>query len=62
MDLVSLLIAVVVLGLLFYVVGLLPLPTPFKTIAKVIVIVIAIIYLLGLLGYGPGVRLRHSRT
>ena len=58
MDLVSLLIAVVVLGLLFYVVGLLPLPTPFKTIAKVIVIVIAIIYLLGLLGYGPGVNLR----
>lgn len=58
MDLVSLLIAVVVLGLLFYVVGLLPLPAPFKTIAKVIVIVIAIIYLLGLLGYGPGVNLR----
>jgi uncharacterized membrane protein len=58
MDLMSLLIAVIVLGLLFYVVGLLPLPAPFKTIAHVIVIVIAIIYLLGLMGYGPGVNLR----
>lgn len=58
MDLVSLLIAVVVLGLLFYVVGLLPLPAPFKTIAHVIVILIALIYLLGILGYGPGVNLR----
>ena len=58
MDLVSLLIAVVVLGLLIYVVGLLPLPAPFKTIAYVLVILIAILYLLGLLGIGPGVNLR----
>ena len=58
MDLVSLLIAIVVLGLLLYVVGLLPLPAPFKTIAHVIVVLIAIIYLLGILGYGPGVNLR----
>jgi hypothetical protein len=58
MDLVSLLIAVIVLGLLIYVVGLLPLPAPFKTIAYVIVIVIAILYLLGVLGIGPGVNLR----
>ena len=58
MDLVSLLIAVVVLGLLLYVVGLLPLPAPFKTIAHVIVVLIAIVYLLGILGYGPGVNLR----
>ncbi len=57
MDLVSLLIAVVVLGLLFYVVGLLPLPAPFKTIAYVIVVLIAMLYLLGVLGIGPGVDL-----
>ena len=57
MDLVSLLIVVVVLGLLIYVVGLLPLPAPFKTIAHVLVVIIAIVYLLGLLGYGPGVNL-----
>lgn len=58
MDLMSLLIAVIVLGLLIYVIGLLPLPAPFKMIANVIAIVIAIIYLLGVLGYGPGVNLR----
>ena len=58
MDLVSLLVAVVVLGLLLYVVGLLPLPAPFKMIANVIVILIAILYLLGLLGIGPGVNLQ----
>jgi len=58
MDLVSLLVAVIVLGLLVYVVGLLPLPAPFKTIAHILVILIAVIYLLGLLGYGPGVNLR----
>lgn len=58
MDLVSLLVVIIVLGLLMYVVGLLPLPAPFKTVANIIVILIAIIYLLGLLGYGPGVNLR----
>ena len=58
MDLMSLLVAVIVLGLLVWVVGMLPLPAPFKTIAHVIVIIIAVVYLLGLLGYGPGVNLR----
>ncbi len=57
MDLVSILVAVIVIGLLMYVVGLLPLPAPFKTIAHVIVVLIAILYLLGLLGVGPGVNL-----
>ena len=58
MDLMSLLVDVIVLGLLVWVVGMLPLPAPFKTIAHVIVIIIAVVYLLGLLGYGPGVNLR----
>jgi uncharacterized membrane protein len=58
MDLVSLLVAIIVLGLLIYVVGLLPLPAPFKTVAHILVIIIAIVYLLGLLGYGPGVNLK----
>jgi len=58
MDLVSLLITVVVLGLLIYAVGMLPLPGLFKTVANILVVVIAIVYLLGLLGYGPGVNLR----
>jgi hypothetical protein len=58
MDLVSLLVAIIVLGLLIYVVGLLPLPAPFKTVAHILVVLIAIIYLLGLLGVGPGVNLK----
>jgi heme A synthase len=58
MDLISLLVVVIILGLLIYAVGLLPLPRPFKTVAHVIVVLIAIIYLLGMLGYGPGVNLR----
>lgn len=58
MDLVSLLVAVVILGLLIYVVGLLPLPAPFKMIAHLLIVIIAIVYLLGLLGIGPGVNLR----
>lgn len=60
MDLVSLLIVIIVLGLLIYAVGLLPLPAPFKTAAHVVVVLIAIIYLLGMLGYGPGAGLRVS--
>ncbi len=58
MDLVSLLVVVIVLGLLVYLVGLLPLPAPFKTAAHVLIVLIAILYLAGLLGYGPGVHLK----
>jgi hypothetical protein len=48
--LISLLIAVIVLGLLLWLVQLLPLPDPFKTIALVIVVLICILWLVG--GYG----------
>lgn len=58
MDLISLLILVIVLGLLLYVVGLLPLPAPFRTVAYVIVVLIAIVYLLSALGGGPTLRIR----
>lgn len=49
--LISLLIAVLVLGLLVYLIQLLPLPDPFRTVAIAIVILIAIFWLLG---YLPG--------
>jgi hypothetical protein len=52
MDLVSLLIVVLVLGLIIWLVQYLPIGEPFKTIAMVIVVVICLIYLLRLL---PGV-------
>ena len=52
--LISLLITVIVLGLLYYCVTLLPLPEPFKKIATVIFILIAIVWLLGYTGvWGP---------
>lgn len=48
--LISLLIAVIVIGLLFYVLSLLPLPQPWANIAKVVLVVIVIIWLLGYVG------------
>lgn len=51
--LISLLITIIVLGLLYYCVTLLPLPPPFKQIATVIFIVIAIVWLLSYLPGAP---------
>lgn len=50
--LISLLIAVLVIGLLIWLIQMLPLPDPFKTIAMVIVVIIALLWLLQ--GFGPG--------
>jgi hypothetical protein len=52
--LISLLIAVIVIGLLFYVLSLLPIPQPWLNIARVILIVIVIIWLLGYVGLPGG--------
>ncbi len=51
MTLVGLLIVVIVIGLLLYLVQILPIAQPMKTIAVVVVILIAIVWLLG--GGGP---------
>jgi hypothetical protein len=48
---------VIVLGLVIYLVDLLPLPPPFKLVARIIIVIIAILYLLQAIGMGPGVRL-----
>lgn len=55
MTLLGLLVAVVVIGLLLYVVQALPLQPPFKTIALVIVVLIAIVWLVE----GTGVLRLH---
>ncbi len=47
--LVTLLIGGLILWLLLFVIGLIPLPEPFKQIATVIVYVIAVIWLISLL-------------
>jgi heme A synthase len=45
----SLLVLVVILGLAYWCVTLLPIPPPFKQVALVIIIVICLLYLLGIL-------------
>lgn len=45
----SILIMVIVLGLVYWVVTMLPIPDPFKKIALVIIVVICLLYLLGVL-------------
>ena len=47
--LVSLIILCIVFGLIYYIVTLLPLPDPFKTIAVIAVLLIFILILLGAL-------------
>lgn len=60
MDLISLLVSVLVIGLiiwlLLWVIGMLPLPAPFGQIARVIVIVIAVLWLIRLLMGFSGVH------
>jgi len=61
MSLVGILIFIFIIGLLYWIVTLLPLPAPFKTIALVVVCIIAIVYLLSALGVfagGPILRVR----
>lgn len=50
--LISLLITIIILGLLYWAVTLLPLPEPFRQIALVVFIIIAIVWLVS---YIPGV-------
>lgn len=53
MSLIGLLVVIVVLGLIYYLVTLLPLPEPFKKVAVVLFIVIAILVLLSMVGLIP---------
>lgn len=56
MSLIGLLVFVIIVGLLIYLVRLLPLPDPFRTIAYVILVIIAILWLvsaLGVVSMGP---------
>ena len=53
MSLVGLLIAILIIGLIIYLIGLLPIQQPFKSIAYAIVVIILILWLaqgLGVLG------------
>lgn len=53
MDLITLLIALIVFGVIFYIVNnLLPIAQPFKNVALAVVCVILIVWLLSLVGVG----------
>ena len=54
--LISLLILVLVVSVIFWVLSMLPIPQPFLNIIKVILVLIALIYLLGML---PGLGYTH---
>jgi hypothetical protein len=60
--LVSLLIGLIVLGVIWYIIQLLPLPEPFGRIAQIVVVAIALIWLIyvlaGLVGGTSLPRLR----
>jgi hypothetical protein len=51
--LITLLVAVIVIGLLYWIVQLMPLPQPFKNVALCIVLVIALLWLLSFAGVLP---------
>jgi hypothetical protein len=50
--LIELLVFCLVAGLIIYLLGMLPLPEPWKTVIRVVVIVIFIVYLLEFLPHG----------
>lgn len=51
MDLISLLVVILIIGLIFYVLQMVPIPDPWRTVAIVIVAIIVIIYLLRMIGF-----------
>lgn len=55
---ITLIISLVVLGLIYWAVSLIPLPAPFPTIIKVIFIVIAVVMLLNAFGINTGLHLK----
>lgn len=52
--LITLLVGLIVIGLLYWVIGMIPLPPPVRTVAYVILVIIAIVWLLRLLGVWGG--------
>lgn len=56
MSLISLLVGIVVLGLVFWLLEQLPLTSPWNIIARVVLVVVAIIWLLSFIGVGPGIN------
>jgi len=45
----SVLVMIIILGLIYWVISILPIPDPFRQIALVIIVVVCLLYLLGML-------------
>lgn len=54
---IELMVTLVILGLVFYCLSLLPIAEPFKTIIYVVGIIMAILLLLNFVGIGPRIGL-----
>jgi hypothetical protein len=54
--LIALLVFCLIAGLVWYLIGMLPLPAPFGTVVRVILILIAIVWLVSYLGPFPGLH------
>lgn len=50
---VSLIVSLIVLGLLYWLVSLIPIPSPFPEIIKVIFIILAVLVVLQAFGFAP---------
>lgn len=59
MSLIGILVALVILGLIYWLITLLPLPAPFKQVAMVILIIIAILWLANMLTGGNVLAFGH---
>ena len=55
--LISLIIWLVILGLVWYLIGLLPIPAPVKQVITVLFVLLLILIVLGLVGLVPGFHL-----
>jgi hypothetical protein len=56
---IEVLLVLVVFGVVLYLVETyIPMAAPVRTVLRVVVVLLLIVWLLGLLGYGPGLRLR----
>ncbi len=58
--LINLIVGLIVIGLLYYILSVIPLPPPIKQVATVVIVVIACLWLiytlLGLTGHAPALR------
>jgi hypothetical protein len=56
-GLISIIVVLVVLGLVYWLITLLPIPEPFRTIIFVVIVIAMIFWLLSIVGMTPSLRL-----